>query len=327
MPRCRNFVEDKIAHSDRHFIFLCYLCTSIVLFAMKMKYWIILSIFLCICLEINAQKKPENVIICAGQSNMDGRVSNNDLPVHIKAKGYKHCMWSYGSDTISGDGRFERFWPRVAKPTDKNRWGFDAIVYYLIDQHIKRDFYVIKESLGGTAIDTACVSNNGMYWNASSEYLAANAAADKGGKSLLKAFTENIGACIDNELSHKKNGFVIKAFLWHQGESDKKMAAHYYDNLKAVVAYVRNYLVEKTGDRRYAQLPFICGTFSKESCDRSEEIVRALYRLAEEDPNFHVVDASDITIQRDQLHFDSQGAELLGERVYKCLVQVAGEIR
>ena len=166
-----------------------------------------------------------------------------------------------------------------------------------------------------------------MYWNASPEYLAANAAADKGGKSLLKAFTENIGACIDNELSRHKGGFEIKAFLWHQGESDKKMAAHYYDNLKAVVAYVRNYLVEKTGDRRYAHLPFICGPFSNQSRDRSEEIVRALYRLAEEDPNFHVVDASDASIQRDRLHFDAQGAELLGKRVYERLVQAAGKIR
>ncbi len=292
-----------------------------------MRYWGISFFFLCICLGTYAQKKPVSVIITAGQSNTDGRVSNNDLPGYIKKNGYRHCLWSYGSDTISGGGRFERFWPRVARPDNKERWGYDAVVYYLIDQHAKRDFYVIKESLGGTAIDTACVSNNGMYWNASPGYLAANAAADKGGKSLLKAFTENIGACIDHELSRQKGGFEIKAFLWHQGESDKKMAAHYYDNLKAVVAYVRNYLVEKTGDKRYAHLPFICGTFSNESRDRSEEIVSALHRLAEEDSNFHVVDASDLTIQHDRLHFDAQGAEMLGRRVHECLIQVAGKNR
>ena len=292
-----------------------------------MRYWVISLLFLSICLGTYAQKKPVSVIIVAGQSNTDGRVSNNDLPDYIKKNGYRHCLWSYGSDTISGSGRFERFWPRVARPDNKERWGYDAVVYYLIDQHAKRDFYIVKESLGGTAIDTACVSNNGMYWSASPEYLASNAAADKGGKSLLKAFTENIGACIDNELSLHKVGFEIKAFLWHQGESDKKMASHYYDNLKAVVAYVRNYLMEKTGDMRYAHLPFICGTFSKESKDRSEEIVKALYRLAEEDPNFHVVDASDLTLQRDQLHFDARGAELLGKRVYERLIKVAGKIK
>lgn len=122
-----------------------------------MRYWIISFLFLCFCLGTYAQKNPVSVIITAGQSNTDGRVSNNDLPDYIKKNGYRHCLWSYGSDTISGCGRFERFWPRVAKPDNKERWGYDAIVYYLIDQHAKRDFYVIKESLGGTAIDTACV--------------------------------------------------------------------------------------------------------------------------------------------------------------------------
>ena len=284
-------------------------------------------LFICLGIGANAQRKPVNVIIVAGQSNTDGRVSNNELPDYIKCRGYKHCWWSYGSDTISGGGHFERFWPRVARPDNTDRWGFDAVVYYLLDQQAKRDFYVIKESLGGTAIDTACVSTSGMYWNASPDYLTSTAAADKGGKSLLKAFTENIGACIDNELSHLKGGFKIRAFLWHQGESDKKMAEHYYENLKAVIAYVRSYLVEKTGDRCYANLPFICGTFSEKSRDRSEEIVQAMYRLEREDPNFHMVDANDATIQADRLHFDAQGAELLGRRYYHKMSNVVGKIK
>jgi len=276
---------------------------------------------------LSAKKRPVPVVIVAGQSNTDGRVNNEELPGYIKQHGYRHCWWSYGSDTISGGGRFERFWPRVAKPDNTERWGYDAVVYYLIDRHIKRNFYVIKESLGGTAIDTACVSTSGMYWSASPEFLASTDAADKGGKSLLKAFTENIGACIDNELSQLKEGYEVKAFLWHQGESDKKMGGHYYDNLKAVVAYVRDYLVRKTNDERYARLPFICGTYSQKSRDRSELVVKSLHRLAEEDPNFHVVDIEDASIQRDRLHFDSNGAELLGRRVYERLTKVTGGIR
>lgn len=233
---------------------------------MKIKLCITFLILTC-SMCITARKKPVMVIITAGQSNTDGRVSNQELPESIKQRGYKHCMWSYGSDTVSGSGRFERFWPRIVKSNKKDRWGYDAIVYYMIDRQVKRDFYVIKESLGGTAIDTSCVSNNKMYWNASPQYLASTTAADKGGHSLLKALTENIGACIDNELSKQKGSFEIKAFLWHQGESDKKMSAHYYDNLKALVAYVRNYLVKKTNDERYSRLPFICGTYSFKSRD------------------------------------------------------------
>ena len=36
---------------------------------------------------------------------------------------------------------------------------------------------------------------------------------------------------------------------------------------------MRDYLVMKTGEERYARLPFICGTFSLKSRDRSEQVV------------------------------------------------------
>jgi hypothetical protein len=123
------------------------------------------------------------------------------------------------------------------------------------------------------------------------------------------------------------NTFLGVTVIIKKGESDKKMAAHYYDNLKAVVAYVRDYLVRKTGDEKYANLPLICGTYSLKSRDRSEVIVNALHRLSAEDSNFHVVDIEDATIQRERLHFDRKGAELLGQRVYKRLMEVTGGIK
>ena len=107
--------------------------------------------------------------------------------------------------------------------------------------------------------------------------------------------------------------------LWHQGESDRSQANHYYDNLKAVVAYVRAYLVNKTGQQKYAHLPFICGTFSKQSKQGSAKVVEAMLRLQHEDPDFHVVDVSDATLQKDQIHFDAAGAELLGKRMFNCI--------
>ena len=83
---------------------------------------------------LHARKKPVTVIITAGQSNTDGRVSNDDLPSYIKENGYSYCKWSYGSDTLSGGGRFTPFWPRVFKQDNTNKWGYDAIVYYLIEK-------------------------------------------------------------------------------------------------------------------------------------------------------------------------------------------------
>ena len=268
-------------------------------------------------------KRGDNlVILTAGQSNSDGRVMNDELPQRIQQNGYRLCQWSYGSGDVSGNGEFEVFWPRMVHTRNPHRWAYDAVVYYEVEQTLKKPFYVIKESLGGTAIDTTCQSTNKMYWSANADFLNGTAAADKGGRSLLKAFTDNIGACIDKQLSKLRGGYDIRVMLWHQGESDRKAPGRYYDNLKAVVGYVRNYLVRKTGDEGYALLPIVCGTFSEKSRGYKKEIVDALYRLQQEDPNFHVVDVSDATLREDNMHFDAAGAELLGMRMYNKLVEI-----
>ena len=275
-----------------------------------------------LCLPAMAQtdkQEPAVVILTAGQSNTDGRVGNEELPDYIQRDGYKYCQWSFGSGVHSGNGRFEPFAPRIYNENKPRRWAYDAVVYYMLEKQLQRPFYVIKESLGGTAIDTLCRSNSNMHWSADPTYLQRTAASDKGGLSLLKAFTENIGSCIDNKLSKLPEGYDIKAMLWHQGESDRSQADRYYDNLKAVVAYLRTYLVNKTGQQKYAHLPFICGTFSTQSRQGSLKVVEALRRLEQEDPDFHVVDVSDATLQKDQIHFDASGAELLGMRVYSKL--------
>lgn len=266
-----------------------------------------------------ASRTPATVILTAGQSNTDGRVPNEQLPERIRENGYHYCQWSFGSGTLSGAGKFEPFSPRIHNQNRPERWAYDAVVYYELEQRLRQPFYVIKESLGGTAIDTLCQSNSRMYWSADPDYLALTAASDKGGLSLLKAFTENIGACIDNKLKKLPEGYDIKLMLWHQGESDRQQAGHYYDNLKAVVSYVRHYLVAKTGREQYAHLPFICGTFSAKSRQGSREVVEALYRLQREDPDFYVVDVSDATLQADEIHFDAAGAELLGTRMVSCI--------
>lgn len=268
------------------------------------------------------QSPPAVVILTAGQSNTDGRVNNSELPDYILRDRYHYCQWSFGSGVHSGNGTFEQFWPRIYNENNPNRWAYDAVVYHEVEQMLQRPFYVIKESLGGTAIDTLCQSNNDMHWSASPDYLARTTAADKGGKSLLKAFTENISACFDQCLNHLAEGYDIKVMLWHQGESDRSQAAHYYDNLKEVISYIRQFLVEMTGRCEYAHLPVVCGTFSKDSKQGSEGVVKALYQLQEEDPDFHVVDVSDATLGKDQIHFDAAGAELLGKRMAEVVVGI-----
>lgn len=250
------------------------------------------------------------VIITAGQSNADGRVPIAELPSYIH---YDYCRWSYGSgDFLKATGKFTEFWPTVGRTDIGPRWGFDAVVYYNLEQRWKRPFYVIKQTMGGTAIDTACTrSTHGMFWSADPEFV-------KSDKSLLRSLTRQIDACLEN----LPEDYDIKFMLWHQGEGDMSQADRYYDNMKAVTAYIRQHLVEATGRSKYATLPIVCGTFAKNSRQGSPKVADALRRLAEEDENFHVVEAGDLSLQSDRIHFDALGAETLGKRFFEKIMEI-----
>jgi len=284
-----------------------------------MKKYICLLIAALSLMPVAAKKQPAVAILTAGQSNTDGRVMNSELPAEIQQKKYKYCQWSFGSSSMSGEGKFETFWPHILNKDTPNKWAYDAIVYWNIEKKQKKNFYVIKESLGGTAIDTLCTSTDGEYWNASPEYLAKNKASDKGGKSLLKAFTENIGACIDNQLSKLPEGYDIKFMLWHQGESDRHQAKNYYKNLKQMITYISTYLVEKTGNKKYAQLPIIIGGISHKSKQWSQGVEDAQHQLAKEDKNIYVVDVPNASLRSDVLHFDAAGAQELGNKIFQLI--------
>ena len=77
-----------------------------------------------------AQQADVPVILTAGQSNADGRVQVAELPDYVH---YDYCLWSYGSgDYLKATGDFKPFSPTVARKDLGDRWGFDAIVYYLL---------------------------------------------------------------------------------------------------------------------------------------------------------------------------------------------------
>ena len=261
------------------------------------------------------------VFIVAGQSNTDGRVPMSDFPKEITQENYKHCLWSYGSGTHGADGTFTPFWPKTYVVKNPQRWGYDAIMYGLLCKSYGQDFYVIKESLGGTAISPkAPKSTQRMYWSADEAFLDSVQSASLGGRSLLKALCDHIDRCIDGQLSQLKQGYEFKALLWHQGESDVKQAKVYQKNLEAVIAYVRQHLVNKTGDKRYASLPVIIGGISHQSRGYSSMLEPQQMAVAEQDANVYYVDVFDAPLLSDNLHFNREGAELLGKKVYNQLV-------
>lgn len=274
------------------------------------------------CLGLQARQRVP-VVLVAGQSNADGRVPLSELPETLKT--YSYCYWSYGSgDFETATGAFSPYRPRVAKPGIEASWGFDAVVYKRLEELWQQPFYVIKHTDGGTAIDPSCkASTHRLYWSADPAFIDSTASASHGGKSLLKAFCRQIDDCLDSlaKSGRSAKDIDIKCLIWHQGESDQHAADRYYDNLKAVIAYIRQHLVAKTGQRRYATLPVVCGTFSRDSRQGSLQVADALRRMARDDQHFFVVEATELPLLRDRLHFNAEGAQKLGQRVVDELLR------
>lgn len=190
-----------------------------------------------------------------------------------------------------------------------------------MEQLWQEPFYVIKWAIGGTSIEPSTTSDKSVHWSANPEWLANNAATSEKGRSLLLSFINDIDGCIDNTLSKLKNGYQIDAFLWHQGESDHAYGDKYYENLKAVVTYVRNHLSAKTG-KDYSNLPFIFGTVAKKNKQYGSEVEAAMKRFAKEDKNAYLIDMSDAELMGDRLHFNQNSAEYLGKQMYEQIKAV-----
>ncbi|MGJ7030119.1 polysaccharide deacetylase family protein [Niabella hirudinis] len=286
------------------------------------NYLLLAGLFCGSCTIAGAQT---HVIITAGQSNTDGRVPNQLLPAYIKALAtdtvnfsegaYRYCKVAQNRN----DGRFVPYFPKGR--ISEGYWTYDAVTYYRLEQALQQDFYVIKYAVGGTSIQYPNDTAKGRYWSANTSWLANTTSIEKGGKSLLLSFTDAIDAAIDQTLSKFKNGYQVDAFLWHQGESDDRFDKKYYDNLKAVVAYVRKHLTEKTG-KDYMKLPFVFGSIPQSNRHFKPLVDGAMRRIAEEDPNAFFVDMAQGTLQRDRTHFTKKSAEYLGSEMYKLLAKI-----
>ncbi len=168
----------------------------------------------------------------------------------------------------------------------------------------------------------------GYHWSADSTFLAntgiAGTAYEKGGRlftgqSMLKAWVAAVDAAIDS-LEKDGDKVDIKAIMWHQGESDRnRVSGKYHDNLKAVVAFMRQHIAKKTGNKKYRTLPFYCGTIPHASSLFNNTIEQAMKNLDKEDRNFHVIDLSDLTMLSDKKHFDGPSAEIFGNRLFEFM--------
>ena len=301
----------------------------------------IVTVMLLIGSAVIGMAANKALFLTGGQSNTDGRLQASTLPSYLQTAN-NYCLacnqWPYEESRL---GKFYAYYPTSGTTGQYGKWAYDAVTYYYIGQALQETFYVAKTSYGGTSIHPG-VSNSGgtvnsapfidgygsgYHWSADPTFLASTAIAGTNfvknettytGQSMLLAWIANIDAAID-AITAQGDTPDIKAMIWHQGESDRN-AGGYYDNLKAMVKYVRDHLVEKTGESKYATLPFFCGTIPHASSLHSSAVEKAFYTLQDEDANFHVIDLRDLTMLSDTKHFDAPSAELFGKRLYNRMI-------
>lgn len=279
---------------------------------MRLRNFIILAL-LAGCLAANAQE-PASVFITAGQSNAEGRAPSSEMPKYL-AKGYKHLRYAFvrtKQDGMFGTYRFG------------GTFAFCDVVNYFIDKAAKADFYAIKCTYGGTAITPGQTEEGKPIWYADSAWLSKNKAHDSqnGGMSLTLALTEGFAKCVETTLSHLKNGYDVKAIMWHQGESDRKKPGEYYKNFKEMITFMRNQIYAVTGKEKDKALPFIFGTVPHGSRQYSAGVEAAQLRVAKELPNVYAIKLDSVPLQADSIHFNGKGTGYVGRLMYNKLVEL-----
>lgn len=236
-------------------------------------------------------------LIAAGQSNIDGRVPYDQMPEWLsKAQPIQKCLYVKNSEK----GPFE--------PVNiTERWAFDLVTYYHLAQVSPQPFYVIKWTQGGTSIDPK--GDNIYHWTADYEQLESPE------YSLLQKFENEIRW----HVAQYGSDFDIRAFIWHQGESDRGdlgTGSHerYYDNFRNLIAYVRGIVGNP-------HLPVIAGSISHHSEQYDPVVEAAQKRIASEDPDFVLIDMSGAAML-DPYHFDAAANIYLGEMVFNALIDL-----
>lgn len=243
--------------------------------------------------EKTFSKQP--CILVAGQSNIDGRVPASSLPEEVAAAFPNVLMANSSTGAFSSIGQAS------------GNQGIDRSMYKALNDSGNGNIYIIKRSMGATAISpygsTKC-------WTPWYEEL------DDISNSLLYSFDLLTKKCI----AQSGSLFDIKAFLWQQGEGDystltsgnRKAAFAYYRNFKALVAYVR-------GMANNPRLPIVCGTVSHLSGQYDPIVEAATIKVAEEDPYMTCIDMSGAGLL-DAYHFNADAAVYFGYKAFDALI-------
>jgi hypothetical protein len=227
--------------------------------------------------DLVKKKKPMDIILAIGQSNMSGR---GEIPK--EDAGIMNDIF-----LLNRDGNFEP----ASQPLNK----YSNIRKELKIQGVSPSYNCMLH------LQKALAKPLGLVMN------------PQGGSSIklwFKPGKANYDASILRAKEAQKHG-KIKAIIWNQGSSDNKDAKA--DNFEFYKANLKEMVENLRKDLNEPNLPFIVGELSERAdfIDFNTIVVR---KVKDYIPNSDFVTAEGTKLLEDNIHFDAKSANILGDR-------------
>lgn len=257
---------------------------------------LLLSAVATLCSCQSATERPVKVFLLAGQSNMDGCGTAEELPKKYKVPPANAMTWdnkrttwvALGTDSFAEKRGF-KFGPEI------------AFTHLMAMQYPDSMIAIVKTSGGGTKL--------WKHWLP--------------GKGMHTYFFKNI----DNargQLQADGQAYEICGMLWMQGESDAEeieKAKAYDENLKVFFADVRT----RTGK---PELPIVMGRISSSllkktpwNFDHTKIVQQAQEKVAAADEHVFIINTDDLETLKDNTHFNGPAQIRLGNEMGKAMLK------
>ncbi|MCM8533551.1 MAG: prolyl oligopeptidase family serine peptidase [Lentisphaeraceae bacterium] len=248
-----------------------------------------------------SQGETIQVIIQSGQSNSDGRADNKGVPpetlkfaskvlfYHGNASGNAHtsCPDKKLITVMPGSGSLHK---------GKNHFGPEISMAADIQQaYPNQKFAIIKYAKGGSSLFTDWHLKTGPHLTKLRKTVEAG----------LKAL-ENAG--YEPE---------IRAFIWHQGESDskKERAPLYAEKIEAFLKQMRH-------DFNSTMAIAVGQINTKQKLDKAlaEQVIAGQIAVTKKLSKTYTFTTDDLSLKNDQMHYDTEGMLGLGKKYAEVLL-------
>lgn len=275
------------------------------------------------CVGIKTKELPVQVVLLAGQSNMEGAGNYSELNAEIRAK-IDHINTLGDRIRFSDKGvAIGKLIPSVPHEQKKDKYGMDhyfgpemLMALTLHEKYPHRKFLFLKSAVGGTSLH--------RDWNPDWDVSMVNEKVPEMKRDLYaKSLVHFKSGLADLEALDEP--YEIVGFAWFQGEGDSKVkdiGLAYQANLTELIRRYRN-------EFSAAEMAIVAGQVNMRASKQrlgTEEVRNGIVQFAEEDGNAAVIKTvpappwNDYPKYPDQIHYNTEGHTRMGKAMGEAMI-------